>query len=87
MPPIQFPVVVTEERTAIRQALIDWHGNRYFVPPELAAARVMVHQRLGAITINIATVPGIVIARSTAPTTVINLGAYETAAKNRNSLQ
>ncbi|MCB2411271.1 IS21 family transposase, partial [Demequina sp. TTPB684] len=51
LPPMLFPVVVTEERTATRQALIDWRGNRYSVPPELAAARVIVHQRLGAATI------------------------------------
>ncbi|WP_241987019.1 hypothetical protein [Cryobacterium sp. Sr3] len=65
LPPTLFPVVVTEERTATRQALIDWCGNRYSVPPELAAARVIVHQRLGAQTIDIATVFGIVIARHT----------------------
>ena len=55
LPPTLFPVVVTEQRTATRQALIDWRGNRYSVPPELAAARVVVHQRLGAPTIDIAT--------------------------------
>jgi uncharacterized membrane protein len=55
--------VVTEERTATRQALIDWRGNRYSVPPELAATRVVVHQRLGATTIDIATVSGVVLAR------------------------
>jgi len=143
LPPTLFPVVVTEERTATRQALIDWRGNRYSVPPELAAARVIVHQRLGATTIDIATVSGVVIARhtvaeaglgvtirdsghvtalesiamaaappgqphrkkerippgtaarraamaltgSTEPTTVISLAAYETAAKNRNTLR
>jgi len=54
---------VTEERTATRQALIDWRGNRYSVPPELAATKVIVHQRLGAATIDIATVSGAVIAR------------------------
>lgn len=58
-----FPVVVTEERTATRQALIDWRGNRYSVPPELAATRVVVHQRLGQATIDIATVSGVVLAR------------------------
>lgn len=63
LPPAVFPVVVTEERTATRQALIDWRGNRYSVPPELAAARVIVHQRLGADTIDIATASGTVIAR------------------------
>jgi len=56
-------VVVTEERTATRQTLIDWRGNRYSVPPELAAAKVVVRQRLGADTIDIATASGAVIAR------------------------
>jgi len=63
LPPTLFPVVVTEERTATRQALIDWRGNRYSVPPELAATRVIVHQRLGASVIDIATVSGVVLAR------------------------
>ncbi|TFC82749.1 transposase [Cryobacterium sp. TmT2-59] len=143
LPPTLFPVVVTEQRTATRQALIDWRGNRYSVPPELAAARVVVHQRLGATTIDIATISGVVLARHTVaeaglgvtirdsghvtaletialasappgrphrkkerippgtaarraamaltgsaePTTVISLAAYETAAKNRNTLR
>ena len=63
LPPIVFPVVITEERTATRQALIDWRGNRYSVPPELAAAKVVIQQRLGADTIDIATASGTVIAR------------------------
>lgn len=63
LPPTVFPVVVTEQRTATRQALVDWRGNRYSVPPELAAAKVTVHQRLGAATIDIATPSGTVIAR------------------------
>jgi transposase len=144
LPVTPFPVVVTEERTATRQALIDWRGNRYSVPPELAAARVLVHQRLGAAVIDIATVSGAVVARhkvaepglgvtirdtghvtaleaitmASAPpgrphrrkerippgtdalraaailtgtaepsTTVIDLAAYERAAKNRNTLR
>jgi hypothetical protein len=33
------------------------------VPPELAAAKVVVYQRLGANTIDIATVSGVVLAR------------------------
>jgi hypothetical protein len=143
LPPKPFPAVVTEERTATRQALIDWRGNRYSVPPELAATKVVVHQRLGAVIIDIATISGVVLARhhlaqaglgvtvrdsghvtaletialasappgrphrkkerippgtaarraaaalagTTEPTsTVINLAAYETAAKNRNTL-
>jgi transposase len=143
LPPVVFPVIVTEERTATRQALIDWRGNRYSVPPELAATKVIVHQRLGAATIDIATVSGAVVARhrvaqaglgvtvrdighvtaleavalasappgrphrrkerippgtaarraaaaltGTEPTsTVIDLAAYELAAKNRNTLR
>lgn len=58
-----FPVVVSEQRTATRQALIDWRGNRYSVPPELAAAKVTVQQRLGGTTIDIATASGTVVAR------------------------
>lgn len=63
LPPTVFPVVVTEERTATRQALIDWRGNRYSVPPELAATKVIVQQRLGADIIDIATVTGALVAR------------------------
>lgn len=63
LPAVVFPVIVTEERTATRQALIDWRGNRYSVPPELAAAKVMVQQRLGADIIDIASTSGAVVAR------------------------
>jgi transposase len=144
LPPVVFPVIITEERTATRQALIDWRGNRYSVPPELAAAKVIVQQRLAAATIDIATLSGAIVARhrvaqpglgvtvrdtghvtaleavalASAPpgrphrrkerippgtaarraaaaltgtaeptTTVIDLAAYEQAAKNRNTLR
>ena len=143
LPSTVFPVIVTEQRTATRQALIDWRGNRYSVPPELAAAKVLVHQRLGADTIDIATPAGTVVARHKVaepglgvtvrdtghvtaleaiamasappgrphrrkerippgpaarhaaailtgtqhPSTVIDLAAYEQAAKNRNTLR
>jgi transposase len=143
LPAAPFPVIVTEQRRATRQALIDWRGNRYSVPPELAAARVSVHWRLGAKVIDIATASGTVVARhrlaepglgvtirdtghvtvletialasappgrphrrkerippgtaalraaailtgdTTPTTTVIDLAAYEQAAKNRNTL-
>ncbi len=46
-----------------RQSLIDWRGNRCSVPPELAAAKVIVHQRLDAAVIDIATASGTFIAR------------------------
>ncbi|WP_282860453.1 Mu transposase domain-containing protein [Pseudoclavibacter helvolus] len=63
LPAVVFPVIITEERTATRQALIDWRGNRYSVPPELAAAKVEVRQRLGADIIDIATASGTIVAR------------------------
>ena len=63
LPVTPFPVIITEERTATRQSLIDWRGNRYSVPPALAAAKFTVHQRLGAAIIDIATASGTVVAR------------------------
>ena len=56
-------MIVTEERTASRQALVAYRGNRYSVPPELAAAQVVVTRPVGGEFIDIATTAGIVIAR------------------------
>lgn len=61
--PTVFPVMVTEERTATRQALIDWRGNRYSVPPGLATTTVLVKQQLGYAIIGPTTRSGVVIAR------------------------
>jgi transposase len=58
-----YPVIVAEQRTASRQALVAYRGNRYTVPPELAAARVVVTRPVGGEFIDIATASGIVIAR------------------------
>lgn len=63
VPPQPYPVTVTEERTASRQALVAYRGNRYSVPPELAAAQVVISHRLGDQFLDIATTGGIVIAR------------------------
>ncbi len=63
LPPNPYPVIVAEERTASRQALVAYRGNRYSVPPELAAAQVIVSHRLDDPFLDIATVGGIVIAR------------------------
>lgn len=63
LPPMAFPVVVTEHRTVSRQALIHWRGNRYSVPRELAMATVNVHQHLGADHIEITTTSGAAVAR------------------------
>ena len=61
--PRPYPVIVTEQRTASRQALVAYRGNRYSVPPELAAAQVVVTRPVGGEFIDIATTAGIVIAR------------------------
>ena len=64
VPAQPYPVIVTEERTASRQALVGYRGNRYSVPPELAAAQVVVTRPVGGAFIDIATTTaGIVIAR------------------------
>ena len=59
-----YPVIVAEQRTASRQALVGYRGNRYSVPPELAMATVTVTRPVGGQFIDIATSSGgIVIAR------------------------
>lgn len=58
-----YPVIVTETRTASRQALVSYRGNRYSVPPELAGAQVVVSHPVGGQLCNIATSSGIIIAR------------------------
>jgi len=63
VPAAPYPVIVTEERTASRQALVAYRGNRYTVPPELAAAPVVVTRPVGGEFIDIATSGGIVVAR------------------------
>ena len=63
VPGAPYPVIVTQERTASRQALVTYRGNRYSVPPELAVAKVMVTRPVGGAFIDIATTSGIVIAR------------------------
>lgn len=62
-PALPYPVIVAESRTASRQALIDYRGNRYSVPPELAAAQVVVSHPVGGQFCDIATNSGIVVAR------------------------
>jgi hypothetical protein len=67
LPPAPYPVIVTEARTASRQALVSYRGNRYSVPPELAAAQVRVSHPVGGAFLDIATTSGIVIARHRIP--------------------
>jgi transposase len=63
VPATPYPVIVAEARTASRQALVPYRGNRYSVPPELAGAQVIVSHPLGDRFCDIATAGGIVIAR------------------------
>jgi transposase len=63
LPAAPYPVIVSESRTASRQALVSYRGNRYSVPPELAAAEVTVSHPIGGQYLDIATTSGIVIAR------------------------
>jgi transposase len=63
VPAAPYPVIVAETRTASRQALVSYRGNRYSVPPELAAGQVVVSHPLGDLFLDIATTGGIVIAR------------------------
>ena len=63
VPAQPYPVIVAEQRSASRQALVGYRGNRYSVPPELAAATVVVSRPVGGEFIDIATSMGIVVAR------------------------
>ena len=63
MPARPYPAILTCERVVSRQALVSYRGNRYSVPPELAAAQVSVTQVLGADVIDVVTASGITIAR------------------------
>ncbi len=56
-------MIVSETRTASRQALVSYRGNRYSVPPELATAQVVVSHPVGGQFCDIATASGIVVAR------------------------
>ena len=62
VPASPYPVIMTEGRTASRQVLVAYRGNRYSVPPELAMAQVTVSRPVGGEFIDIATTAGIVIA-------------------------
>ncbi|WP_083148844.1 Mu transposase domain-containing protein, partial [Mycobacterium intermedium] len=63
VPALAYPVIISQTRTASRQALVPYRGNRYSVPPELAAAQVVVSHPVGGQYCDIATSTGIVVAR------------------------
>jgi transposase len=62
IPPAPFPATLTVERKVTAQALVPFRGNRYSTPPELAHGTVQVIWRLGAATIDIATMSAVVVA-------------------------
>lgn len=62
-PALPYPVIISETRRVSRQALVSYRGNRYSVPPELAAAHVIVSHPVGGQFVDIATTSGIVVAR------------------------
>lgn len=55
--PSPYPAVLTVTRVVSAQALISYAGNRYSVPPHLHGATVTVAVRLGAIHLDIVTLP------------------------------
>jgi hypothetical protein len=63
VPPVPYPLQLTQTRVASRQALVSYRGNQYSVPPELASATVTVTQIVGAQILDISTSTGIVVAR------------------------
>jgi hypothetical protein len=63
VPSAAYPLILREDRTASRQAMVSYRGNRYSVPPELASATVSVTHVLGSEVIDIVTSAQITIAR------------------------
>jgi transposase len=63
LPAVPYPVIVSEQRAASRQALVSYRGNRYSVPPQLASAAVTVCHPVGGEYLDIATMGGVVMAR------------------------
>jgi transposase len=63
VPPVPYPLQLTQTRVASRQALVSYRGNQYSVPPELASATLTVTQTVGAQILDISTSKGIVVAR------------------------
>lgn len=60
--PPAFPAVLREQRVVTAQALVQWRGNFYSVPPGLAGATLTVSHRLGSLALDIATATGAVLA-------------------------
>jgi transposase len=63
LPAAPFPAVIEDARTVSAQALVSWHGNCYSVPPGHGGQQVTVRHRLGAVTLDVVTAAGTVLAR------------------------
>jgi transposase len=63
LPPVPFPAVMEDTRTVSAQALVSWHGNLYSVPPGHGGQQVAVRHQLGAVTLDVVTAAGTVLAR------------------------
>jgi hypothetical protein len=63
LPGSPYPLILSQNRTVSRQAMVAYRGNRYSVPPELASATVSVTHVLGDEVIDIVTSSQITIAR------------------------
>jgi transposase len=63
LPAVPFPAVIEDARVVSAQALVAWHGNRYSVPPGHGGQQVTVRHQLGAVTLDVVTAAGTVLAR------------------------
>src|SRR6266571_254591 len=63
LPRVPFPAVIEDTRAVSAQALVSWHGNRYSVPPGHGGQQVTVRHQLGAVTLDVVTAAGTVLAR------------------------
>jgi len=63
LPAVPFPAVIEDMRVVSAQALVSWHGNRYSVPPGHGGQQVTVRHQLGAVTLDVVTAAGTVLAR------------------------
>lgn len=63
LPAVPFPAVIEDTRAVSAQALVAWHGNSYSVPPGHGGQQVTVRHQLGAVTLDVVTAAGTVLAR------------------------
>lgn len=62
LPPVPYPAELRVERVVSASALVAFEGNRYSVPPSLAAQTVAVLARLGEPTLRLVSAAGVLVA-------------------------